>query len=268
MAPARDDSQVGAETAAGSAGDVVHLTVADAVATITLDSPGNRNALSRRLVSDLTRQLDAAAADESVRVVVVRSQIPVFCSGVDLREAVEHGMADGARALVALQRKLLSLPVPVLVRLDGPVRAGGLGLVGAADVVVAAEDVTFALTEVRLGLAPAVISLSVLPRMTSRSAALTTLGGAQFDAAQAAEFGLVTRAVSADSVDATVGEFVAQFRLASRQGLRETKAVLNEPLLARIDELGEQVAVQSARLFASDEARTAMRDFLDRQRGQ
>lgn len=242
--------------------ELVHLDIADAVATVTLDSPANRNALSRRLMADLTDQLDAAAADESVRVVLIRSSGPVFCSGADMREAVVDGMTAGARAMVGLQRLIVSLPVPVLVRLDGPVRAGGLGIVGAADVVVAAESVSFALTESRLGLAPAVISLTLLPRMTQRAAALSALSGAEFDARAAVAFGLVTSAVADDQLDAAIDDLISEFRQATRQGVRETKSLLNAALLARIDALGEQVATQSARLFGSDEARTAMSAFL------
>ncbi len=246
--------------------ELVHLDVADGVATVTLDSPANRNALSRRLVTDLQRQLSAAADDESVRVVVIVSSGRVFCSGADMREAVAEGMQAGARALVDLQRQIVALPVPVVVRLEGPVRAGGLGIVGAADVVVASDSVSFALTEARLGLAPAVISLTVLPRMSARGAALTALSGGSFDAHEAVGFGLVTRAVPAEAVDSAVGEVVAELRLATRQGLRETKALLNAPLLTRIDEEGERVARRSAELFASDEARDAMRAFLGRGR--
>lgn len=243
---------------------LVHLAVAGAVATVVLDSPANRNALSARLVAELSDRLATAAADHAVRAVLLRSSQRVFCSGADMREAVEDGMASGARALVALQRQIVALPVPVVVRLDGPVRAGGLGLVGAADVVVAAESVSFALTEVRLGLAPAVISLTVLPRMTSRGAARTALGGGAFDAREAEALGLVTRTVPDADVEATVAAVLDELRQGSPQGLRETKALLGAPLLARIDELGEQVATRSARLFGSDEARAAMRAFLDR----
>lgn len=244
--------------------ELVHLDVADGVATITLDSPANRNALSRRLVTDLSRQFDAAAGDESVLVVLLRSSDRVFCSGADMREAVEEGMEQGSRALVAMQRQIVALPVPVVVRLDGPVRAGGLGLVGAADVVVAADTVTFALTEVRLGLAPAVISLTVLPRMTNRGAAAAALSGAEFDAAQAVTAGLVNQTVPEAELDAAVEAALSEFRQATRQGLRETKALLNASLLVRIDQLGEEMARTSADLFASDEARVAMRAFLRR----
>ena len=137
--------------------ELVHYAVADGVATITLDSPHNRNALSRQLVTELVDRLERAAVDDGARVVVLRSADRVFCSGADLSEAAEGSMSEGARAIVDLQRQILTHPKPVVTRLVGPVRAGGLGIVAASDVVICADDVTFALTESRLGLAPAVI---------------------------------------------------------------------------------------------------------------
>lgn len=157
--------------------EVVHYDLAGEVATITLDSPGNRNALSRQLVGELAERLREAAADEDAKVVLLRSSGRVFCSGADLSEAADGGMEEGARAIVALQRYLLAMDEPVVTRLDGPVRAGGIGLVAASDIVVASEEADFALTEVKLGLAVAIISLTVHHRMDSRSAALRTLGG-------------------------------------------------------------------------------------------
>jgi enoyl-CoA hydratase/methylglutaconyl-CoA hydratase len=246
------------------ADEIVHLHVGDAVATVTLDSPANRNALSRRLVDELGRCLACAAADESVRVVVLQSADAVFCAGADLGEALEHGMADAARALVALQRRIVALPIPVLARVGGPVRGGGLGLVAAADIVVAARSATFALTEVRLGLAPAVVSLTLVPRVSARGLSSAALSGAVFGADEAAAMGLVTTVAADDDVDAAVSEAVAALRRGAAQGLRETKTLLNAPVLARIDALGEEMAEQSAALFGSEPARAAMRAFLDR----
>lgn len=245
---------------------LVHLTIADGVATITLDSQRNRNALSRQLVTELSAHLTSADDDDSVLAVVVAAAGPVFCAGADMAEAAADGMEQGARALVALQRQIVALAKPVVVRLQGPVRAGGLGIVGAADVVISADTVTFAFTEVRLALAPAVISLTTLPRLTDRAAALTYLGGGTFDAAEAARIGLITQAVAADRLDAAVDEVLADLRKGSPQGLRETKALLNEGLLERIDAMGESVSVQSARLFGSYEARAAMTAFLNRKK--
>ena len=243
----------------------VRYAAADGVAVLTLDSPHNRNALSARLVGELLAGIDAAEADDDVRVVVVRSSGRVFCSGADLSEA-GRGMEEGARAIVEVQRRIVASAKPFVVRLDGPVRAGGTGIVAAADVVVAADDATFALTEVKLGLAPLVISLTVLPRLTQRAASLAALGGEVFTAAQAAEWGLVTRAVPAAEVEAAVDAVVASLRTGAAQGLRETKALLNRDLLARIERDGDELAAASARLFASDEARAAMTAFLSRGR--
>jgi enoyl-CoA hydratase/methylglutaconyl-CoA hydratase len=244
--------------------ELVHYGVADGVATITLDSPHNRNALSRQLVGELFEQLDRAAGDDEARVVVLRSADRVFCSGADLSEAATGSMEDGARAIVDLQRRILAHPRPVVTRLAGPVRAGGLGIVAASDVVVCSEEVTFAFTESRLALAPAVISLSVLPRLTSRAAYDTFLTGRAFDAAEAAAMGLVTRSVPDAHLDETVAEVCAELAKAHPQGLRETKALLARPLLANLEANAEDMIALSARLFGSDEAREAMLEFLSR----
>jgi enoyl-CoA hydratase/carnithine racemase len=247
--------------------ELVHLDVVDGVATITLDSPHNRNALSRRLVSELVAHLDAAYADPGVRVVVLRSSGRVFCSGADLSEASTVGMEEGSRAMVAMQRRIVSLGKPVVTAVAGPVRAGGIGIVAASDVVVAAEEASFALTEVKLGLAPAVISLTVLPRLTGRAAAATFLGGAAFGGAEAAAYGLVTTAVPADALEEEVARVVAELATGAPQGLLETKRLLAAPLLERIDAYGEEMATLSARLFGSEAAKEAMTAFLNRPKG-
>jgi enoyl-CoA hydratase/carnithine racemase len=246
--------------------ELVHLAVDGPLATITLDSPHNKNALSRQLVTELFAHLEAAEADAAVRVVLVRSADRVFCSGADLSEATSDGMEEGARRIVALQRLLLTMSKPVVTEVLGAVRAGGIGLVAASDVAVVAEDASFALTEVKLGLAAAIISLTVHHRMTPRAAALTTLGGEVFRGTEAAAYGLVTRAVPADALAAEVRALCASLATGAAQGLRESKAILNRDLVARLDERGEELAALSARLFASDEAREAMTAFLNRKK--
>ena len=246
--------------------ELVHYATADAVATITLDSPHNRNALSRQLVSELFAGLERAAEDPDVKVVLVTSSGRVFCSGADLSEAASEGMDEGTRKIVALQRLIVSMDKPVVTRLGGAVRAGGIGIVAASDIVVASEDATFALTEVKLGLAAAIISLTVHARMTPRAAALTTLGGEVFSGSEAAAYGLVTRAVPADDLDAEVAQVCASLATGAAQGLRESKRILNRDLLARIDAHGDEMAELSSRLFASEEAREAMTAFLSRKK--
>ena len=242
---------------------LVHYDLTDQVGTITLDSPHNRNALSQQLVTELFERLETAKDDES-QVVLIRSQGRVFCSGADLSEAASGGMEEGAKALVQMQRLIVTHPKPVVVRLAGPVRAGGLGIVASADIAICQDDVTFAFTESRLGLAPAVISLTVLPRLTSRAAVDTFLTGRTFDASQAAHMGLVTRAVPQAELDAEIDRVIADLKQAHPQGLAETKALLARDLVERIDAQADDMATLSARLFASEGAREAMTAFLSK----
>ncbi|HET6561808.1 MAG TPA: enoyl-CoA hydratase family protein [Marmoricola sp.] len=245
--------------------ELVHYDVADGVATLTLDSPHNRNALSRQLVSELFDGLDRAEADGAAKVVLLRSADRVFCSGADLSEASGEGMAEGARRIVELQRRIVASPKPVVVRLDGPVRAGGIGIVAAADIAIAARGATFALTEVRLGLAAAIISLTVFHRMTSRAASRAALTGETFDAGTAADWGLVTEVT--EDVDGAVAAVLADLGKGHPQGLRESKRVLNAELLARIEGRGQEMAELSAELFGSEAAREAMHAFLSKKSG-
>jgi enoyl-CoA hydratase/methylglutaconyl-CoA hydratase len=246
--------------------ELVHLDIEDGVATITLDSPRNRNALGAQLVAELAAHLDTASEDPGSRAILIRSSGPVFCSGADLSEAAAGGMAEGAGALVRLQRQIAISPKPVVVELAGPVRAGGMGIVGAADIVLAAGTVTFQLTEARLALAPAAISLSLLPRLHDRAAADVFLTARVFAADEAEALGLVTRAIPDEQLGEAVATVLADLKLASAQGLRETKRLLNHDLVTRIDSLGREVSALSATLFASDEARAAMDAFLQRSR--
>jgi enoyl-CoA hydratase/methylglutaconyl-CoA hydratase len=242
----------------------VHYDATNGVATITLDSPHNRNALSRALVQGLFDGLDRAERDDTVKAILLRSADRVFCSGADLSEATGEGMEEGARRIVDLQRRIVASPKPVVVRLDGPVRAGGIGIVAAADIAIAAPGATFALTEVRLGLAAAVISLTVFHRMTSRAGTRAILTGETFDAEKAAAWGLVTEV--AEDVDGAVGAVLADLLKGHPQGLRESKNVVNAGLRERIDEHGDEMAALSARLFGSDAAREAMLAFLSKGR--
>ncbi|WP_327725565.1 enoyl-CoA hydratase-related protein [Streptomyces europaeiscabiei] len=246
--------------------ELVHLELSDHVATVTLDSPHNRNALSRELVRQLGERLSTAEADPDTRVVLLRSAHPVFCAGADLTEAASGTGADGPRQLVALQAQIAGMAKPVVVELRGPVRAGGLGIVGAADIVLAAETVTFALTEVRLGLAPAVISLSLLERLSPRAAADVFLSARTFGAAEAADMGLITRAVPDAEVASAVDDTLNAIVKGNLQGLSETKQLLNCDVLERIERDGEYAARRSAELFDSEEARAAMKAFLTRTR--
>ena len=185
------------------ADELVHVAVDDGVATITLDSPANRNALSTALVAGLASALDRAEAgvdDGSVRAIVLTHSPPAFCAGADLKER-RAGPPDSSPFVDVLQR-LMDAEVPTIAAVEGPARAGGIGLMAACDLIVVRRDITFALTEVRIGVAAAIISVPILRRADAGRLAAAFLTGEPFDAAAARDAGLVTHVT--DDVAATV----------------------------------------------------------------
>lgn len=243
--------------------EIVHLSVDGAVATITLDSPENRNALSAQLVGEMSAHLKAAADDPAARFVVLTHTSNTFCAGADLAESArEGGPAKGTARLVALLRQIVEHPKPVVAQVEGNVRAGGLGLLAACDIAVVGRTSSFAFTEARIGVAPAIISLTVLPRLTDRAASRTFLTGERFDADEAARIGLVTEAV--DDPSAAVAELAEAFAACSPQGLAETKRLTTRHLLDAFDRDAEDLAALSGRLFASEEAQEGIASFMER----
>nr|BFD94748.1 enoyl-CoA hydratase family protein [Kitasatospora sp. Xyl93] len=248
-----------------SAAPLVHVSTADAVTTLTLDSPHNRNALSTRLMAELRAGLTAAAADPEVRAVVLGHTGKVFCAGADLSEATGADPTVGPRGLVELQWAIVDCAKPVIAVIDGHVRAGGLGLVGAADLAVAGPASTFAFTEVRLGLAPAVISLPLRPKLDPRAASRYYLTGEVFDAAEAARIGLITSATdSAESTAVVLKGLLDALRLGSPQGLAESKRLANAEVVRSFERDADELVELSARLFGSEEAQEGMRSFLEK----
>ncbi len=235
-------------------------------ARLTLNSPHNRNALSSALVSQLHQGLRDAVADRAVRVVVLGHTDGTFCAGADLSQASGGDPYDmalaRAREMAATMRAIVESPLPVIAAINGHVRAGGFGLVGACDIAVAGPRSSFALTEARIGVAPAIISLTLLPKMSARAAARYYLTGETFDATEAAEIGLITMA--ADDVDTAVAKLVADVSHGSPQGLAASKALTTAAVLEGFDRDAERLSEESARLFVSDEAREGMLAFLQK----
>lgn len=226
------------------------------IATLTLDSPANRNALSAALVAKLRDALAECAGDDTVRAVLLAHTGSTFCAGADLKAPPDPA------AFVGLMREIVALPKPVVARVDGHVRAGGLGLLAACDIAVAGEASSFALTESRLGLAPAVISLTLLPRLDRTAAHRYYLTGERFDAAEAARISLVT--VAAEDVDKALVPVLDGLRRASPQGLAASKELVTATVLRSFDQYAEDLIARSAALFASDEAKEGMTAFLER----
>jgi methylglutaconyl-CoA hydratase len=239
---------------------LVRAEVADAVATITLDSPHNANALSTALLTQLRAALERAMSDPAVRVVVLTGAGKVFCAGADLKEALTSPV--GATGLMpGILRLLWESSKPVLCRLNGAARAGGIGLVAACDIAIAPERVTFAFSEVRIGVVPAMIAVPCLRRMPSRAAAEYFLTGEPFDARRAVEIGLLTRAVPAEDLDAQTARYVGMLLRGAPGALAGTKHVLRDVPGQTVTDGLAAMAELSGRFFGSDEAREGMAAF-------
>jgi methylglutaconyl-CoA hydratase len=231
------------------------------IATLTLDSPHNRNALSARLLEQLDAALRDATGDAQVRGIVLTGSGTVFCSGADLSE---RGSAAPNR-MPGILTRMVESPVPVIARVNGHVRAGGLGLIAAADLAVAPVTATFAFTEVRVGVAPAMILVPALGVMDRRFLARAALTGEPFDAASAAAAGLLSDAVEDErALDAWVGARAEALRRAAPGALRATKDLLRTlPARPWADGLTAAADV-SAALFAGPEAAEGMEAFLQK----
>jgi methylglutaconyl-CoA hydratase len=239
-------------------------SVSDSVATITLDAPERRNALSAELLEQLADRLDRAAADRRVRCLVLSHTGTVFCSGMDLTAVGElPAERQPINAFPALLQRIWEFDKPVIARVDGKARAGGIGLVAACDIALASTAADFAFTEVRLGLVPAVISVPVLPRMTSRAILELCLTGETFDASEACRAGLLNRVCAgAVELDSEVARYAARFRLGEPKALAATKVMLrrDRSTLSMADDLAAMGRL-SAAYFASPEAAEGIAAF-------
>jgi methylglutaconyl-CoA hydratase len=245
--------------------ELVHLEIADGVATVTLDSPANRNALSARLRGELRAHLESAITADDARVIVLTHTGTVFCAGMDLKESRGAGAADqGVNDFPDIMRMIWTSPTPVIARLAGPARAGGVGLVAVCDLAVAAESVSFAFSEVRIGVVPAVISVPLIHRVQPAALYELFLTGEPFDARRAAEIGLISRAVPAESLDAGVARYVEMLRLGAPGALAATKDLLRGPSARTMaDELAAMTTF-SAERFASEEGQEGIRAFTEK----
>ncbi|MFD6568224.1 enoyl-CoA hydratase-related protein [Micromonospora profundi] len=245
---------------------LVRVATARGVTTLTLDSPHNRNALSTALMTQLLTGLADAVADDTVRVIVLDHTGPVFCSGADLKETA-MAYASGTVPAAMLGDVLTALwecPKPVLAKVAGPARAGGLGLIAAADLAVCAEEAMFAFTEVRIGVIPAVISATVLPRLHPRAAAELYLTGDTFDGRRAAEIGLVTAAVPADGLDASVARYCESLVRGAPLALAGAKDLLRRPGTAELRDELVRLSALSTGFFLSDEGREGIMAFREK----
>lgn len=244
----------------------VRVEEAHGVLTVTLADVESRNALGATVVNGLHEAITRAESDPAIRAVVVTNEGTTFCAGANLKE--QSGAARGARPVVGLDvllRQIQQSSTPIVGRIDGHVMGGGNGLAAALDIAIAREDVKFGFTEVRLGVAPAIISVVCLPKMRRGDALEVFLRGNRFPATRAAELGLISRAVPADQLDAAVEEVLADLRRGGPEALGHAKSLVYRVPTLEQQEAFAWTADLSQRLFKGEEAAAGMKAFLTRQ---
>lgn len=242
-------------------GELVRSHIEGGIATITLDSQHNRNALSKPLLSELSAELDTAIGS-GARAIVLRHEGPAFCAGADLKERAALDGPPDSRPMVAVLERLMDAPCPTIAAVQGAVRAGGIGLMASCDLVVVHRPVTFALTEVRIGVAAAIISVPILRRVPPGKIAAAMLTGETFDSAHAREIGLVTHV--SDDVPATVAALCEGVLAGAPRAVTETKRILARvPSLERSTAFAEMRAL-SDEMFGGPDAAEGMRAFAEK----
>ncbi len=237
------------------------------VMTVTLADVENHNALGAALLQGLYDAITAANDDPGIRAVVVTNEGNTFCAGANLKERSGATRSDTPSVgFEELLRAIQSSPTPIIGRIAGHVVGGGNGLASALDISIAAEDVKFGFTEVRLGVAPAIISVVCLPKMRSGEAMEAFLRGNRFPASQAAALGLINRAVPADQLDAAVDEVLADLRKGGPRALGFAKSLVYEVPGMDQKEAFQWTSRLSAELFSGDEAKEGMAAFLGKRK--
>ena len=241
--------------------------VRDGAAWITLNRPENRNALSAVLVNELYAHLQAALQDPAARCIVLTGNGPAFCAGADLKSP--PGSAVDGKASASLPDVLdlmLDSPKPVIAAVNGAAFAGGLGLVGASDIVVIAEDVDCSFSEVRIGVIPAVIAVVCVPKLGTHHAMKLFLTGERFKGTQAVTMGLAHRAVPKDGLQAAVQEEIDMIRLGGPIAVAECKKLVRRVPQLSTQEGFAEMAEWSKRMFLSAEAAEGMAAFREKRK--
>lgn len=250
----------------------VHKEVSGSVARITLDRPETKNAFHDEVIGELIRTWEELSDRKDTRVMVLESRGDVFSAGADLhwmKRMADYDFSENvadAEKLWACVEKLHLLPFPTLCRVQGPAFGGALGLMAACDIVLAAETAAFAFSEVRLGLAPAVISPFVARKVPPAQLADTFLSGRRFTAKEAEMWGLVTRAVPEADLDETVEKFIRRILSGSPSAQRSIKDLLNRIPFSSSAKARSFTTSLISELRASEEGKEGINAFFDRRK--
>ncbi len=248
------------------------LATADGIARVTLNRPAVHNAFNAALIEELRACFAALGSEPGVRAVVLAGAGPSFCAGADVQwmqqslQYTEQQNWEDAQRLATMLTTINECPLPVVARVHGACLGGGVGLAAVADLVIAADDVKFGLTEVKLGIVPAVISPFVLAKINHGAARALFLTGERFSAQRAYEIGLATTVVPADGLDAAVDAALAQLRSSSPAALPVAKDIWRRvpalPSAAAFDLTSRTIA----RMRVSPEGQEGLRAFLEKRK--
>jgi len=249
------------------------VSIADGVATVTLNRPELRNAFNEEAIHELAVAFAALGGTDNVRAIVLAANGPAFCAGGDLNwmkkmagYSEEENQQDAMR-LADMLRTIYLCPKPVVARVHGDCYAGGMGLVAACDIVVASEHAAFCLSEVKLGLIPATISPYVIKAMGEQASRRYFLSAERFTATEAYRIGLAHEVVAADELDDKVGAIVRALVGNSPHAVAQAKKLVRDVVGQPVgDTLLIDTANRIAAIRASDEGREGVTSFLEKRK--
>jgi methylglutaconyl-CoA hydratase len=253
--------------------ETLQIAAQHGVGVIWLNRPEVRNAFNETMIAELTQAFRAADADKSIRVVVLAGHGPAFCAGADLNwmkkmagYSLRENQAD-AMALAAMLNTIYMMKKPTIARVHGPAFAGGMGLVAACDIAIAAQEAEFCLSEVKLGLTAATISPYVVAAMGERYARRYFLSAERFTAAEAFRIGLVHDLATMEELDASVNALLAHLLAASPAAIAASKELIRAVARAPIDQkLIADTAARIAAARASTDGKEGIRSFLEKRK--
>jgi len=238
------------------------------VARLVIARPERKNAFDAALIAELISAI--ARIDRSSRAVVLQSEGDTFCAGADIEwmrgmagYSLEQNIADST-ALARMFRALYDLEMPLVARVQGAAIGGGAGLVAVADIGVVSTEASFAFTETRLGILPAVVSPYVVRKIGPARATALFVTGSRIDAKRAHEIGLVERVVEPSDLDAAVGRVLEAIRSGGPKAVNAAKRLVREIEGRRIDEVTDLTVKRIAEIRVSEEGQEGLRAFLER----
>lgn len=243
------------------------------VASVILNRPDVRNAFNETAIAEIIGAFRALGAEDGIRAIVLAARGPAFCAGADLNWMKKmagytraENLADAAQ-LAEMLRTIHLCPKPVVARVQGDCYAGGMGLVAACDIAVAAETVNFCLSEVKLGLIPATISPYVIRAMGENAARRYFLTAERFSAQEAMRIGFVHEVTAADALDEKVGQIVNALVAGSPHAVTEAKRLVHDVAgMVLNDDLVGNTVERIADIRASDEGREGVKSFLEKRK--